>query len=108
MAFSGNCLKSENMTTEVTLETSREVSQGCIDRKSHLSCEEEKTKHVDKPKKLPEIAKSVTGKGQFLPLGTSISVPEGVHRSWRYCNTRSMRGVDGASSYSNSLLQKSI
>lgn len=27
-------------------------------------------------------------------------IPEGVHRSWRYCNTRSMRGVDGASSYS--------
>ena len=108
MAFSGNCLKSENMITEVTLETSREVSQGCIDRRSHPSCQEEKKKHVDKPKKLPEIAKSVTGKGQFLPLGTSISVPEGVHRSWRYCNTRSMRGVDGASSYSNSLLQKSI
>ena len=50
----------------------------------------------------------IPGKKQFLPLGTSTSVPEGVHRSWRCCNTRSMRGVDGASSYSNSLLQKSI
>ena len=32
----------------------------------------------------------------------------GVHRSWRHCNTRSMRGVDGASPYSISRLQKSI
>ena len=43
-----------------------------------------------------------------LLLGDTGYSPEGVHRSWRYCNTRSMRGVDGASSYSNSLLQKSI
>ena len=27
-----------------------------------------------------------------------FSSPEGLHRSWKYCNTRSMRGVDGASS----------
>ena len=27
-----------------------------------------------------------------------FSSPEGVHHSWKYCNTRSMRGVDRASS----------
>ncbi len=32
----------------------------------------------------------------------------GVHRSRKYCNTGSMRGVDGASPYSISLFQKSI
>ena len=26
-----------------------------------------------------------------------LDMERGVHRSWRYCNTRSMRGVDGAS-----------
>ena len=33
--------------------------------------------HVDKLQKLPEITKCFIGKGQFLPLGTSVSVPWG-------------------------------
>ena len=38
----------------------------------------------------------------FALIFNQYCSPEGVHRSWKYCNTRSMRGVDGASSYSNS------
>ena len=56
---------------------------------------------------LSEVIQCLREMHQFLSLDTTV-VPKGVHRSWRYCNTKSMREVDGASSYSNSLLQESI
>lgn len=56
---------------------------------------------------LTSFAKQKINRSQIFFYKPCYS-PMGVHRSWKYCNTKSMRGVDRASSYSISLLQKPI
>lgn len=49
------------------------------------------------------------GKQRSLLFTTNFDPPErGAHRAWRYCNTKPIRGVDGASPASISQAQKTI
>ena len=50
----------------------------------------------------------IKGDHAAKPLSLSLYKLSGMHPSWMYCNTRSMRGVGRASSYPSSLFQKPI